>query len=155
MPLQPTTAQRARSVPKDERELTPRQRRPKRQQAWRGEQSRDPANTRPFGHPAPGDVAKAGDARHSPWRTLARRDTQGHTCPAVMPLDPVLIAYAVSRSRKAGAVRWTRIGMAFPHETGAGLTVFLDAVPKDGVVILLERDDDDDERLAAMEAPRR
>lgn len=67
-----------------------------------------------------------------------------------MPLDPVLIAYTAVRSAKSGRTRWTRIGMAFPHETGAGLTVVLESIPLDGIVILLERDDDDDKRLAAM-----
>lgn len=61
--------------------------------------------------------------------------------------DPVLIAYSVKRSAKGRAV-WTRIGAAYPHETGAGLTVLLDAVPPDGRIILLELDEDDDARLA-------
>ncbi|NBU58705.1 MAG: hypothetical protein EBS23_02790 [Betaproteobacteria bacterium] len=39
---------------------------------------------------------------------------------------------------------WTRIGQAYPHDTGAGLTLILDLIPLDGVVILLERYDDDD-----------
>lgn len=64
-----------------------------------------------------------------------------------MLTDPVLIAYAVKRTTKGRAV-WTRIGAAYPHETGVGLTVLLDAVPKDGRIILLERHDDDDRRLA-------
>lgn len=60
--------------------------------------------------------------------------------------DPVLIAYSVKRTAKGRAV-WTRIGSAYPHETGAGLTVLLDAIPTDGRIILLELDDDDDARL--------
>lgn len=64
-----------------------------------------------------------------------------------MRADPVLIAYSVIRSAKGRAV-WTRVGAAYPHETGAGLTVILDAVPKDGRIILLELDADDDTRLA-------
>ncbi len=67
-----------------------------------------------------------------------------------MPLDPVLIAYAANRSSKTGRTHWTRVGMAFPHEQGAGLTVVLDSMPLNGIVILLERGDDDDERLATM-----
>ena len=35
---------------------------------------------------------------------------------------------------------WTRIGKAYPHDAGAGLTLILDAIPPDGRVILLERD---------------
>lgn len=61
--------------------------------------------------------------------------------------DPVLIAYAVKRPRSDKKPVWTRIGCAYPHETGNGLTVVLDAVPSDGRVILLERDEDDDARL--------
>jgi hypothetical protein len=65
-----------------------------------------------------------------------------------MTIDPVLIAYAVKRSASGKHSSWTRIGSAYPHETGAGLTVILDAIPPDGRVILLERDQADDERLA-------
>lgn len=65
-----------------------------------------------------------------------------------MTNDPVLIAYAVKRSASGKHPTWTRIGSAYPHETGAGLTVVLDAIPPDGRVILLERDQADDERLA-------
>ena len=65
-----------------------------------------------------------------------------------MTNDPVLIAYAVKRSASGKHPTWTRIGSAYPHETGAGLTVILDAIPPDGRVILLDRDQADDERLA-------
>jgi hypothetical protein len=70
-----------------------------------------------------------------------------------MTNDPVLIAYAVKRSGSGKHPTWTRIGSAYPHETGAGLTVILDAIPPDGRVILLERDQADDDRLA-QEAAR-
>jgi hypothetical protein len=60
--------------------------------------------------------------------------------------DPVLIAYAVKRAKNKRAV-WTRVGQAYPHEQGAGLTVILDAVPVDGRIVLLEPDDADDARL--------
>lgn len=76
-----------------------------------------------------------------------------------MTNDPVLIAYAVKRSARGKRPIWTRIGQAYPHERGAGLTVVLDAVPTDGRIVLLERDDDDDERLvreaAMFKAPAR
>ncbi|MCK1281804.1 hypothetical protein IVB46_41975 [Bradyrhizobium sp. 61] len=68
--------------------------------------------------------------------------------------DPVLIAYAVKRSARSKKAAWTRIGRAYPHETGVGLTVILDAVPADGRIILLERDEADDDRLR-REAIRR
>lgn len=54
-----------------------------------------------------------------------------------MANDPVLIAYTVKRL-EGGKSAWTRIGAAFPHESGAGLTVVLDAAPLDGRIVLLE-----------------
>jgi hypothetical protein len=68
-----------------------------------------------------------------------------------MPLDPVLIAYT-ARRKSDGGTAWNRIGEAYPHETGSGLTVKLDAVPFDGVVILLELFERDHARLAAEDA---
>ena len=64
--------------------------------------------------------------------------------------DPVLIAYAVQRIGKRKRKFWTRIGRAFPHDTGAGLTLMLDLIPRDGVIILLERYDDDDAWLTRV-----
>jgi hypothetical protein len=64
-----------------------------------------------------------------------------------MTNDPVLIAYAVKRADSTGKPVWTRIGSAYPHDTGAGLTVVLDAMPFDGRVVLLERTDEDDDRI--------
>jgi len=55
--------------------------------------------------------------------------------------DPVLIAYTVKR-KPSGQSAWTRIGAAYPHEAGAGLTVILDAAPIDGRIVLLEPDAD-------------
>jgi hypothetical protein len=71
-----------------------------------------------------------------------------------MTNDPVLIAYAVKRGGRGKKPIWTRIGQAYPHETGAGLTVVLDAIPPDGRVVLLERDETDDDRIL-REAERR
>ncbi|AHB47691.1 hypothetical protein W911_03525 [Hyphomicrobium nitrativorans NL23] len=64
-----------------------------------------------------------------------------------MASDPVLIAFAVRRATSSNKPVWTRIGCAYPHDTGAGLTVVLDALPTDGRIVLLERDFDDDERI--------
>ena len=64
-----------------------------------------------------------------------------------MSRDPVLIAYGVKKASNAKRNIWRRIGEAFSHEEGAGLTVFLDVLPPDGRVILLEPDDIDDRRL--------
>ncbi len=54
-----------------------------------------------------------------------------------MTNDPVLIAYAV-KDRPSGKSTWRRIGVAFPHDRGAGLTVLLDALPIDGRIVLVE-----------------
>ncbi len=59
-----------------------------------------------------------------------------------MASDPVLIAYAVLRSKSTKAVRWEKIGEAYPHEEGAGLTVHLQVIPRDGVLFLFEPKDD-------------
>ena len=61
-----------------------------------------------------------------------------------MSNEPVLIAYAVKKARKSGKTLWTRIGAAWPHETGAGLTVIIEALPLkfDGRIVLLEPKDD-------------
>jgi len=82
-------------------------------------------------------------------RLCAKR--AGFTC--IMTTDPVLIAYTAKRT-KSGRTAWSRIGQAYPHETGAGLTVVLDSVPLDGRIILLELDERDHERLAAGRARR-
>ena len=61
--------------------------------------------------------------------------------------DPVLIAYGVKQATNAKRNIWLRIGEAYPHAEGAGLTVILNVMPRDGKIILLERDTADDERL--------
>ena len=61
--------------------------------------------------------------------------------------DPVLITYGVKRATNAKRNIWRRIGEAYPHAAGAGLTVLLNAMPLDGRIILLERSIADDERL--------
>ena len=71
-----------------------------------------------------------------------------------MTNDPVLIAYSAKRSRDGKRMIWKRIGAAYPHASGAGLTVSLDVIPFDGRIILLEPDADDDRRLLA-EAERK
>lgn len=53
---------------------------------------------------------------------------------------PVLIAYTVKKRKVSGKPMWTRIGAAWPHEKGAGLTVIIEALPLkfDGRIVLLE-----------------
>jgi hypothetical protein len=72
-----------------------------------------------------------------------------------MIVDPVLIAYTVSYSKTSDRFFWTRVGAAYPHATGAGLTVILDAVPTDGRIVLLELDEEDDKRLVREARARR
>jgi hypothetical protein len=68
----------------------------------------------------------------------------------VMANDPVLIAYAVKRGKKTRRVQYERIGRAYPHDTGEGLTIILDAMPLKGRhIVLLELDESDDRRLLA------
>jgi len=71
-----------------------------------------------------------------------------------MSNDPVLIAYGVKRRNTSKRAHWKRIGEAYPHDSGAGLTVILDLLPLDGRIVLLEPNTDDDRRLQA-EAARR
>jgi hypothetical protein len=67
-----------------------------------------------------------------------------------MANDPVLIAYAVKRRRSGKGVNYERIGRAYPHDKGEGLTVILEAMPvKGGHIVLLELDEADDRRLLA------
>jgi hypothetical protein len=60
-----------------------------------------------------------------------------------MTNDPVLIAYTIKRNATTGRSFWTRIGRAYPHDVGAGLTVTLDAIPPDGCIVLLELNEED------------
>ena len=64
--------------------------------------------------------------RASPWKG------------ASMTNDPVLIAYTVKDRPGAKKALWRRIGVAFPHDKGSGLTVLLDALPADGRIVLVE-----------------
>lgn len=68
-------------------------------------------------------------------------------CDTRMPTDPVLIAYGINIT-KTGRRVWARIGEAYPHREGAGLTVQLNALPSDGKVVLLELDENDDRWIA-------
>jgi hypothetical protein len=55
-----------------------------------------------------------------------------------MTNDPVLIAYTVKDRPRGEKALWRRIGVAFPHDKGSGLTVLLDALPSDGRIVLAE-----------------
>ena len=54
------------------------------------------------------------------------------------PVPPTLIAYHVTEARKEGEKGfWTRIGAAWDHSDGEGLTLQLDLVPVTGGRIVL------------------
>ena len=61
-----------------------------------------------------------------------------------MANDPCLIAYSV-KEKPGKKTTWLRIGVAFPHDKSAGLTVILNALPFDGRIVLVERHPDFDD----------
>lgn len=60
-----------------------------------------------------------------------------------MSNKPTFIAYSVKDAGKGKKSFWTKIGGAWPHEKGQGLTVQLDALPVDGRIILVPPKADD------------
>ena len=59
-----------------------------------------------------------------------------------MANDSVLIAYTVKQLTNGKNV-WTRIGAAWPHDSGAGLTLIFDAKPLDNKSVFIEPSADD------------
>ena len=55
--------------------------------------------------------------------------------------QPTLIAYSV-KEREGKQAIWTKIGAAFTHGKGNGLTIQLDALPLDDRIVLREPKDD-------------
>jgi hypothetical protein len=51
---------------------------------------------------------------------------------------PSLIAYAVKERGKGKKAIWTKIGAAWPHGKGGGLSIELEALPLDGRLVLME-----------------
>lgn len=51
---------------------------------------------------------------------------------------PCLYAYAVKERARGQKSIWTRIGAAWPHNNGNGLTIELDAFPVGGRIVLTE-----------------
>ena len=69
---------------------------------------------------------------------MARYENKKTATETRKPVPPTLIAYHVTEARKEGEKGfWTRIGAAWDHEDGAGLTLQLDLVPVDGGRIVL------------------
>jgi hypothetical protein len=56
---------------------------------------------------------------------------------------PTLIAYTVKDRGEGQKGIWTRICAAWPHGSGNGLSIQLDALPLDGRIVLTEPKADD------------
>jgi len=68
--------------------------------------------------------------------------------------SPVLLAFDPI-TQPDGTTHWHRIGAAWPHETGQGLTLLLDNGPTNGRIVLLEPDERDDAHMRRMAAKAR
>lgn len=55
-----------------------------------------------------------------------------------MSTKPTLIAYAVKERGRNQSAIWTRIGAAWPHTSGSGLNIELEALPLEGRLVLIE-----------------
>ena len=55
--------------------------------------------------------------------------------------QPTLIAYSV-KDREGKDDIWTKIGAAFPHGKGVGMTILLDALPLGNRIVLCEPKED-------------
>ena len=51
---------------------------------------------------------------------------------------PTLIAYSIRERGKGKKAIWTRIGAAWPHGNGAGLSIQLEALPLGDRIVLTE-----------------
>jgi hypothetical protein len=58
-----------------------------------------------------------------------------------MSIQPTFIAFCV-KERDGKPTIWTKIGAAFPHGKGPGLTIQLDALPIGDRIVLREPKDD-------------
>ena len=61
-----------------------------------------------------------------------------------MSKKPTLIAYSV-KEREGQKAIWTKIGAAWPHGTGTGFTIQLEALPIGDRIVLTEPKADDAE----------
>jgi hypothetical protein len=64
-----------------------------------------------------------------------------------MSKKPTLIAYSI-REREGQKAVWTRIGAAWPHGTGNGLSIQLEALPIGDRIVLTEPKADEAEAKA-------
>ena len=69
------------------------------------------------------------------------------------PNPPALVAWHVTE-RGRGRKFWNRLGAAWPHKEGEGITLFLDAIPVgfDGRIVLLPPKADEDRNEGQPEA---
>jgi hypothetical protein len=75
---------------------------------------------------------------------MARYSKNTKTTETREPVAPTLIAYHVTDKKKEGDKGfWTRIGAAWEHKDGGGLTLQLDLVPVNGGRIVLRVPSDD------------
>jgi hypothetical protein len=63
---------------------------------------------------------------------------------------PTLIAYSI-REREGQKAIWTRIGAAWPHGKGTGLSIQLDALPIGDRIVLTEAEPKVDDAEAKAE----
>jgi hypothetical protein len=66
--------------------------------------------------------------------------------PAEAPAPTYLNVFTVEEYENNGKTqkKWTRIGAAFPHKEGPGLSIELRAFPVDGRLVVLPPDPNDD-----------
>ena len=61
---------------------------------------------------------------------------------------PSLLAYTVKNGGKNQKAIWTRIGAAWPHNSGPGFSIELEALPVDGRLVLMPPKADEPEAEA-------
>jgi hypothetical protein len=61
-----------------------------------------------------------------------------------MTTKPTLIAYTVKNRGKGQSSIWTKIGAAWPHGTGEGFSIELEAFPVDVRLVLIPPKADDE-----------
>jgi hypothetical protein len=67
---------------------------------------------------------------------------------------PTLLAYTVKNRGKGQKAIWTRIGAAWPHNSGAGFSIELEALPVDGRLVLIPpKADEADASTGEADAP--
>jgi hypothetical protein len=65
-----------------------------------------------------------------------------------MSNKPTLIAYSIRERGKGQKPIWTRIGAAWPHDSGSGLSIQLEALPIGDRIVLTEPKADEPEAKA-------